>query len=193
VEGSPPPAWPQITLTPTEGVDYPEDFVAVDVNGRFTVTGLEPAPYRVNAGSISPPMFIKEIRFNGREIDDAAINLASEQKGFLEIVVSDKASSLTGVVNDSDGPVGPGVLVTAHRTTSGPTRIKQTDESGRFSFTGLPPGEYILTAMDTGTGPAYLAPELLEKHSKVVRLGEGVSATTELRLITMDDLRADSH
>jgi hypothetical protein len=190
VEGSPPSAWPQITVTPIEGVDYPTDFVTIDVNGRFIVSGLEPAPYQLNIGSISPPMFLKAIRFNGREIGNEAIDLSSGQRGSLEIVISDRGSSLSGVVNDSAGPAGPGIIVEAHRRTMGPTSLTRTDESGRFSFTGLPPGEYLLTAMDTGMG--FFWSEAIEKLSKAVGLGDGVSATTELRLITNDDLQVDS-
>jgi hypothetical protein len=192
VEGAPPSAWPQITLTPIEGVNYPTDFATIDVNGRFIVSGLEPAPYQLNIGSMSPPTFLKAIRFNGREIgSNEAIDLTSGQKGSLGIVISDRASSLTGVVNDSAGPAGPGIMVVAKRRTWGQTRFAQTDESGRFSFTGLPPGEYLLTAMDTGGGFFWVS-EVIEKLSKVVSLGEGVSATTEVRLITIDDLQVDS-
>jgi hypothetical protein len=174
-----------------EGVNYPTDFAMIDGNGRFTVTGLEPTPYRVNIGSVSRPMFVKAIRFNGREIGDEPIDLASAQKGSLEIVISDRGSSLTGVVNDSGGPAGPGIVVRAHRRTLGRPTGTLTDESGRFSFTGLLPGEYLLTAMDTGGTWIQLPPELTEKLGKVVTLGEGVSATTELQLITTDSLRVD--
>ena len=193
VEGSPPSAWPQITLTPTEGLDYPTDFTKIDANGRFTVTGLEPAPYRLNIGSVPPPMFVNAIRFNGREIGNEPIDLASAQKGSLEIVISDRVSSLTGVVHDSAGPAGPGILVMAHRKNSGQiqNRVAQTDASGHFSFTSLPAGEYTLTAMDTGGWFIQLPPELIEKLGKVVTLGQGVSATMELQLITTDNLQVD--
>ena len=114
VEGTTPSAWPQITLTPMEGIDYPTDFAMIDGNGRFTLTGLEPALYSLNIGSVSRPMFVKAIRFNGREIGHEPLDLASAQKGSLEIVISDRGASLTGVVNDSAGPAGPGIVVTAH-------------------------------------------------------------------------------
>ena len=191
VEGTPPSVWPQITLTPMEGLDYPTEFAMIDGNGRFTETGLEPALYSLNIGSVSRPMFLKAVRFNGREIGNEPIDLASAQKGSLEIVISDRGSSLTGVVNDAEGPVGPGIIVVAHHRTLGRiNRVTQTDESGRFSLTGLPPGEYLLTAMDTGTGFP-LSPEP-EKLGKVVTLGENASATTELQLITLGGLQVDS-
>ena len=191
-EGTPPSAWPQITLTPTEGLDYPTDFAMIDGNGRFTVAGLEPAPYRLNIGSVRLPMFVKAIRFNGREIGNEEIDLASAQTGSLEIVISDNGSSLTGVVNDSAKPVGPGIVVTAHHRTLWQNRVTQTDESGRFTFTNLPPGEYLMTAMDTGTGFFGPAPVPSEKLVKAVTVGEGVSATTELQLITLDSLQVDA-
>ena len=79
----------------------------------------------------------------------------------------------------------------ASRRNQGPTRITQTDDNGRFSFAGLPPGEYLLTAMDL---PGMLLPEVLEKLGKAVTVGEGVSATADLRLITRDDfLASDLH
>jgi hypothetical protein len=174
-----------------EGVDYPTDFATIDVNGRFTVGGLEPAPYQLNIGSIRPPWFVKSIRFNGRDIRNHAIDLTSMQKGSLEIVISDRASSLTGVVNDSTGPAGPGVMVAAHNRTLGLTRVTQSDESGRFSFGSLPPGEYLLTAVDTGNSFIRFPPEVIEKLGKIVTLEEGVAVTTELGLITTDSLRVD--
>ena len=66
-----------------------------------------------------------------------------------------------------------------------------TDDSGRFSLKGLPPGEYILTAMDTGTGFPQIAPGRIDKVGKTVTLGESASETVELRLTTMEDLRVD--
>jgi hypothetical protein len=80
----------------------------------------------------------------------------------------------------------------AHRRILGDTnRVTQTDESGRFSFTGLPSGEYLLSAMDTGTAIVIPSPELSEKLEKVVTLVEGASATTELQLIITDSLWMD--
>jgi hypothetical protein len=193
VEGAPPSSWPQIALTPAEGLNYPTSMPMIDGNGRFTVTGLEPAPYDLYIGAIPPPMFLKEIRLNGRtlngQINNGRIDLASERAASLEITISDRGGSISGIVSDSGVPVGPGIMVTAAGKTQGPVRVRPTDESGRFSLAGLPPGDYFLTAMDTGPGFLRLAPGVMEKLGKVVTVGESASAAVELRLITMDDLR----
>jgi hypothetical protein len=188
VEGKPPSSWPQITLTPPDGLNY-LDSPLIDEDGRFALTGLEPAPYRVTVSSIPPPMFVKSVRFNGHDLS-GDIDLALAQTASLEIVISYGTSSISGVVSDSDGPVGPEVTVMATRRNQGPSRITRTDENGRFSLAGLPPGEYLLTAMDMG--PGMLLPEVFEKLGKAVTVGEGDSATAELRLTTRDDLRRAS-
>jgi hypothetical protein len=194
VDGAPPTSWPQITLTPAEGLNYPTDFVAIDGNGRFTVTGLEPAPYRVNIGPIPAPMFLKGVRFNGRDIGNEPMDLSAARTASLEIVISDKSSSISGVVNDSAGPVGAGIVITAQSRRGQNVFVRRlTDASGMFSLKGLPPGEYVLTAMDMGTGFPQIAPRVLDKVGKTVTLGESASETVELRLTTMEDLRVDLH
>ena len=192
VEGAPPSSWPKVTLTPEEGLNYPTDFATVDGNGRFTVTGLEPAPYRVNVSLIPALMFLKGVRFNGRDIGNEPMDLSAARTASLEIVISDKSASINGVVNDSAGPVGAGIVVMALSRSSESTLLRRlTDDSGRFSLKGLPPGEYILTAMDTGTGFPQIAPGRIDKVGKTVTLGESASETVELRLTTMEDLRVD--
>ena len=111
VVGKPPSSWPQITLTPTDGLNY-LDSALIDEDGRFALTGLEPAPYRVTVSSIPPPMFLKSVRFNGHDLS-GDIDLASTTTASLEIVISYGTSSISGVVSDSEGPVGPAVNVMA--------------------------------------------------------------------------------
>jgi protocatechuate 3,4-dioxygenase beta subunit len=194
LEGATLTTWPQIALTPTEGVDYPSDFVTIDENGRFAVAGLEPAPYRVNVGALPRPNFIKAMRFNGRDIHvdtvGEPIDLGLAPSGSLEIVISSGTGSISGMVSDSGGAVGAAITVLAHSGGSpGVTRMAQTDENGRFSLAGLPPGEYKLVAVDIGIWIGQPPPEIMEKLGTVVSVGEGASATAELRLITTEDVR----
>jgi hypothetical protein len=201
VEGAPVTSWPQITLTPTDGLNYLESPM-VDANGRFVLTGLEPARYHVAVGSIRPPLFVKSVRFNGLDLAGLSnpgspltvsvmagdIDLGSGPTASLEIVVAYGTSSISGVVSDWEGPVAPGVTVMASRRNEWPYRVTQTDENGRFSIVDLPPGDYFLAAMDSG--PGWLPPKIIEKLGKTVTVGEGVTAAADLRLTVNDDVRA---
>ncbi|HTS48407.1 MAG TPA: carboxypeptidase-like regulatory domain-containing protein [Bryobacteraceae bacterium] len=197
VEGKPPSSWPQITFTPAEGLNY-LDSPVIDVDGHFSLIGLEPAPYRVTIGPVAPPMFIKSVRFNGHDID-SEIDLASGPSASLDIVISDRASSsISGVVIDSAGPVGPNVTVVAAPRRFQGRRIRilltETDQNGRFSFSNLPAGDYFLAAMETafqnGNGVGLpLMPELLEKIGTPVTVNDDDSASVELRLTNASELR----
>jgi len=195
VEGQPPSSWPQITLTPAQGLNY-LDSPMIDVDGHFSLIGLEPAPYRVTIGQLAPPMFIKSVRFDGHDID-SAIDLSSASSASLEIVISDHASSsISGVVIDSAGPVGPNVTVVAASRRFQGRRIPltQTDQNGRFSFTNLPAGDYFLAAMGTafqnGNGVVLpLMPGLLDRIGTPVTVNDDDSASVELRLTNANELR----
>ncbi|HEV3330571.1 MAG TPA: carboxypeptidase regulatory-like domain-containing protein [Bryobacteraceae bacterium] len=148
IDGAPVSSWPQVTLTPTEGLNYP-DGPMIGADGRFTVTGLEPMQYHVTVNPIPPPLYLKSLRFNGLPLN-SDIDLAGAPAGSLEIVIGYGTSSMSGVVSDLNGPAGPAVTVVAERKSQFPPRFAQTDESGRFSFSGMPPGEYFLVAEDVG-------------------------------------------
>jgi hypothetical protein len=198
IEGSALAAWPQITLTPTEGLNYP-DFASIDDDGRFAVNGLEHAAYLLNIGSLSPPFFLKTVLFNGRESHSELIDLTAASTASIEIVISDRASSsISGQVRDSERLVGPGITVLALQAipaaASGRVPTTRTDENGHFSLSGLPPGDYVLFAIDLAIGrppiPALLAPGVLDRLGKSVSVGDGDSITADIRLTNPDDLWA---
>src|SRR5687768_7287559 len=51
------------------------------------------------------------------------------------------SSTLTGSVRDTAGSVLPGVTVTAVNSTSGSMTSTKTDDTGRYTFAGLEPGQ----------------------------------------------------
>jgi large repetitive protein len=177
VEGSPLSSWPQITLTPTDGLNY-LDSAMIDSDGQFRVTGMEPAPYKVTVGLLPSPLYLKSMRFNGRDVD-GAIDLGGSSAASLELVVSRGTASMSGVVSDSNGPVGRGILVFAT-----PLHIAETDEKGQFSFEGLAPGQYYVVAMDL---PGMLPSEIILKVGTPVTVAEGATSTN-LKLTTRDEL-----
>jgi hypothetical protein len=183
VEGSPLSSWPQITLTPTDGLNY-LDSPMVDSDGQFRVTGMEPAVYNVIVGFMPPPLYVKSMRFNGRDVD-GPIDLGASSAASLELVVSRGTATMSGVVSDSNGPVGRGIFVFAIRETL-PFRVAVTDEKGQFSFEGLPTGQYYVVAMD---GPGMLPPEIVLKLGTPVTVADGATSTN-LKLTTRDELQS---
>src|SRR5262245_6592409 len=59
-------------------------------------------------------------------------------------------SSLRGTVYDPQKAIMPGVTVTLISPGTGLTRSDVSDETGRYSFTRVPPGKYTVKAEQSG-------------------------------------------
>src|SRR5205823_1779144 len=75
---------------------------------------------------------------------------------FLALVTARKAfsqavnASLVGTVTDSSGAAVPNVKISLSETNTGVSRSTNTNESGNYTFSDLPPGTYTVTAEQTG-------------------------------------------
>ena len=58
--------------------------------------------------------------------------------------------SLVGTVTDSSGGVVPNAKITILEVNTGATRNSNTNDSGNYSFTDLPPGTYRVDVEATG-------------------------------------------
>ncbi|RPJ56724.1 MAG: TonB-dependent receptor, partial [Acidobacteria bacterium] len=60
----------------------------------------------------------------------------------MATVVADTSGSLTGVVKDQSGALVPGVAVNVKQTRTGTLKSLTSDDEGRWTAAGLPPGSY---------------------------------------------------
>jgi protocatechuate 3,4-dioxygenase beta subunit len=59
-------------------------------------------------------------------------------------------ASLVGTIIDSSGAAVPGAKVTLTETNTGVSRGTNSNESGNYTFSDLPPGTYTVTAEQIG-------------------------------------------
>src|ERR1044071_7381315 len=59
-------------------------------------------------------------------------------------------ATLVGTVTDASGAVVVNAKVTATESNTGVSRLVNTNESGNYTFTNLPPGVYIVSGEQTG-------------------------------------------
>ena len=93
------------------------------------------------------------------------------------------------VVAAADGSALPGVTVTLH-TSGGELRQTTTDAAGRFVFTQVVPGHYVVSASLTGFGPRTLSLDLAPREVRAIavpldleRLNVNVGVTADLRSV----------
>jgi len=98
---------------------------------------------------------------------------------------------ISGIINDAQGGVLPGVTVTARNAETGLSRTVVTEGDGRFRLAALPPGRYELKAELAGFGSADVPAMTLTTGTEITRnitmqvqgLNESVTVTGEAPIV----------
>jgi hypothetical protein len=167
--------------------------VLVDTGGRFTMTGITAARYRLQA-SISGPSgwMLAASVVSGRDVLDTPLDLRQSVDGAV-VTFTDRPGELSGVVRDSAGkPMSAHtvILFAAERTLWTPTsrRIRAVPSAadGRFLFRMVAPGEYWLAAQSDVDDGEWYDPVLLERlvtgPAVKTTISEGEKKTLDVRI-----------
>lgn len=165
--------------------------------GTFRLTAVVPAPAAGRGGDAAaaagPAWTLKSITWNGRDIVDAAFDVA-RGGALTDIVVTftDRPTELSGTLFGADGQPAPGYYVAVFPTdralwTPGSRRVPapaRAATNGTFRFVGLPPGSYLMVAL-TSVDAADLADaaflEQLARSGVTVTLAEGEKKVSDLK------------
>jgi len=145
---------------------------------------------RLMGGNDGADWFVKSTLAGGRDVNDSGISVSGGTMP-IDLVLSANGAVADGVVADPKGqPVGNAVVVAVpeahlrsrldrfHRTVS--------DQGGRFTLHGLPPGDYTLFAWESVEGEAYYDPEFLknyEPQGTALHVAEGDRKSVQLQVI----------
>jgi hypothetical protein len=169
----------------------------IDEKGRFQLRGMTGRvmftvfPSAPMAGPLS--WFVKSVTFNGENITDVPLDVAGVTDGsVLQIVITDKQTTLSGAVRDARGQqvTDYTVVIFPSQLREGAmpgrfTRAVRPDQQGRFETRGLPPGDYLAAAVESlemggQWDPAFR--KQVEPAARRFRLTEGQAATIDLTL-----------
>jgi hypothetical protein len=174
-------------------------------NGEFTITGVTPGRYRLNAfvsvpnpagGPVAPPAWaVRSALVDGRDAMEASFEISAGRNPPPGIItLTTRLPQLSATITDQAGKVVPNmvfVLFSAsreHWTGNTSRRIRSqtrpTDE-GVFQFNSVLPGDYFLVVL-TDLEPADLYdPSFLEQlvpSGIRITLAEGDKKTQNLRI-----------
>jgi hypothetical protein len=164
----------------------------VNADGSFEWKNVSAGHYSVqisDAGSL-PDWFLKSVMASGREAEDLGFSVGGGA-ATLDVLASGSGARVEGAAaNQKDEPVADVVVVAVPeaRFRTHPDRYRKalTDQSGRFTLRGLPPGDYTLYAWESVDGEAYYDPEFLkncEGQGKALHVSEGDHTSVQLRTI----------
>jgi hypothetical protein len=127
-----------------------------DVPGTFTVDGVFPEEYEVQARFNAAGIYVKDVTFSDRSVRYEPLRPAAATNGSgLRVVMAHDGGTIAAQVNDKDGnPVADLFVLTipAGTTSEGElaARIQQgeTDQAGQCTTPTLAPGKYYIVAID---------------------------------------------
>lgn len=142
--------------------------------------------------------YVKSVLLGGVDVVENGLDLnAADSAVNLEIKIHAKGASIDGQASDAEGKPMPGsmVLLLPHPFRSDHPSLllfrktASSDQNGRFSITGVAPGEYRLYAWDT-TIPTIndLTAEQLrpyDKNAVAVKAKEGAAERVEVKVSTV--------
>jgi hypothetical protein len=140
------------------------DFIVLSGVGQTSISGIAPGKYLLQVadmvgasplpGAAPIEVSLKAARVNGEDVLDLPVELVANNTTAVSFVVSDRQSTVSGAVIDTDGrPRTDLAVVIFARDTRywlrGTRRIvtSRPDTSGGYEFQGLPGGEYYVTVV----------------------------------------------
>jgi uncharacterized protein (DUF2141 family) len=165
---------------------------SADTSGRFTFIGVSPGRYRVRASGAAG-WTVKSVMADGRDVLDFWLEVKpGENVTNVNVEFGDKVTDLKGTLQSQLGQPTADFTVIIFPSDSRywvplARRIRSARPStdGKFSFGGLPAGDYRLAAVTDVEPGSWYDPALLQQllaASIAVRLTEGQPVVQDVRV-----------
>lgn len=144
----------------------------VNEDGTFVLTGWGPAgPRLIRPAGLPDGWALKAVYFDGRDVIDTGVDVGGVQRASgLQVVLTDRVSNLSGAVHDAQGqPLTEFTVVafptdsTLWRPRSRHIQASRPDQNGQFQIRGVPPGDYLLAAVDAVQQGEWFDPVFLDR------------------------------
>ena len=127
----------------------------VKKDGTFHLLDVPEGTYAVSVHGLDQTWHVKSMHLGADDLLAKGLEVEKGQAGgTIQIAVTNSGADLTGSVMQDDKPViGARVRITPDPKTHYNrlrSRSTSTDQGGRFSFVGLAPGQYLVTAKILG-------------------------------------------
>lgn len=201
------------------GVEFGVPATQVDSTGAFTITGIPPGKYSLNAniqqeggrgggaggaggtgraagaggvGAAAPQWVIRSAAAGAGDALDFGLIVEPNQDVSVTLTFVDRNQEISGTIQDATGKAVPDVTIILFPSDkrywvpqARRIRSARPGTDGKFNFSGLPPGQYNLTAVTDVEPGEWFNPDFLSQlltASVSVTLGEAERKVQDLRV-----------
>ena len=184
-----------VSLSSIDGLPFSVQNGRVAETGIFKLDSVSADNYYVTFYGLPEGAYVKSVRMANQEVLDKGVNLTNSRGGVsLDVILSPKAGSVEGVVLGQDKPAaGSFVAMLADPIRPGQPYLNKSataDQDGRFTLTGVAPGDYRLYAWEETQSEVLREPGLakpFEPKSVSVTVEESGSQRVELKVLRPED------
>jgi hypothetical protein len=180
----------QISFWPPVAAGDSPYAMAAAPDGKFEVRGLRDGEYAVKIERVPPGFYVKSLQYEQRDILANRLTFIGPRTGTFEMTLRAAAGQVAGVVTDSQSRPESGIetfLIPVQRNRIDLYRIATTDSQGRFSLTGVAPGEYQIFSWGAAESGAQYDPDFLKQYERQglgVRVEESSNLTLNVKVIS---------
>lgn len=134
---------------------------------------------------------MKSVYVDGRDVTDLPLEVKGDNVSSINVIFTDKISSLAGAVRDARGNGVGNVSVIAFPSDpklwspqSRHIMTARTDATGAYRLTAVPPGDYFVAAVEDVEPGEWFDPEFLDQikdEATKVKVDEGEQKTQDLK------------
>jgi protocatechuate 3,4-dioxygenase beta subunit len=188
----------RIVLESADGFNMNTPNSTINSDGTFTLEGVSAGQFRINPIGLPANTYVKSVRVGNQEALETGAAIAGPVP--VEVLLSATAGQITGTVQDSKQQPLSGVTValipdSARRNQFWLFKSATTTQTGAFTFSGIPPGEYTVVSWEDIEDGAYQDPDVIrlyEAQGKTVKIKDGSSETVQLQAVAADSIPASS-
>jgi len=162
-------------------------------DGTFELTGVPAGRRAIRVQNAPVPWSLKSVIVNGRDVTDDPIEVRNAQTiTLVQVIFTDRVATLAGSITDQRNEPALGYTVILFSTDSTTWRPQsrtimavQPDQTGAYSFRGMPPGAYFLAAVDDVEQGEWYDPTFLQElqpGAVRVTINEGGTTARDLRV-----------
>jgi hypothetical protein len=160
------PATLTVELLPLRGRHFSSDNKSpVKPDGSFNFAGLEGTPHRMRLSGLAPNYFVKSMEYDGSAVMDDTLPFApSGMAQSLVVILGDGPATLRGRVMDGNKHTREPYVVLSRWPARDPYAQSQQvrgDREGRFTVSGVTPGDYKIIAYLESDGDKLNEPGIL--------------------------------